>query len=105
MTAALAYPTAPHEQSPPLTRTPNVGNGQFATFWEASSVRPAVEHSTDVNLHVEAPLADDDVGPAGNPVAEFARLLFTQWMALFVTYEALAATIDRRDRYLPTLGL
>lgn len=32
-------------------------------------------------------------------------MLLTQWMAAFITYETLAATIDRRGRIFPTLGL
>lgn len=52
---------------------------------------------------------------AGGPVAApdaiaeftraFTRLLLTQWMAAFFTYEVLAAAVDRKGRYLPTLGL
>jgi hypothetical protein len=47
----------------------------------------------------------DDVVPALNPIAEFTKFVLTQWMGAFLTYEVLAATIDKKGRYLPTLGI
>jgi hypothetical protein len=48
---------------------------------------------------------DEAVPRRADPVVEFVRFLFTQWMAAFITYETLAATVDRKGRILPTLGL
>jgi hypothetical protein len=105
MTAALASPIAPPERSRRPTPTRIAGNGPSATSWEASSVPAFVEYTLDVAPPVAAPLVEDDLMPVLNPMAEFAKFILTQWMAAFVTYEALAATIDRRGRYLPTLGI
>ncbi len=105
MTAALASPTVPLALSPPRLRTVSAGNGPFATSWAASSAPPAVERTLrDVVLAVAEP-AVTQVVPATNQIAEFTKFVLTQWMAAFITYEALAATIDRKGRYLPTVGL
>lgn len=105
MTAALASPTARRVPFRPQTLTPTGGNGPSAASWEASSVPSVVEYTLDVTLPVAEPVVAVDAVPALNPIAEFAKLVLTQWVAAFVTYETLAATIDRKGRYLPTLGL
>ncbi len=105
MTAARASPTAPRERSRPPLPTRSVGNGRSATFWAASSAPSVVEYALDVTLPVAEPVVAGEVVPVPNPVAEFNKFLFTQWMAAFVTYEVLAATIDPKGRFLPTLGL
>ena len=105
MTAALASRTAPPAQSRPPMPTVSDGSGRSATSWEASSAPSAVEYTLDVALPVGESAVADGADPPGNAIAEFTKLLLTQWMAAFVTYEALAATIDRKGRYLPTLGL
>lgn len=40
-----------------------------------------------------------------DPAAEFVKFVMTRWMAAFVTYEVIVATLDPKGRFLPTLGL
>ena len=105
MTAARASPTAPRERSRPPLPTRSVGNGRSSTFWEASCAPWVTEHALAVRPPAPQPVVADDMALARGPLAEFTRFLLTQWMAAFVTYEVLVATIDRKGRYLPTLGL
>jgi hypothetical protein len=105
MTAALASRTALPERSRRPLPTGIVGSEPSATSWEASFVPALVEYTLDAAPSVAAPFVEDAVIPVGNPVAEFTKFLLTQWVAAFVTYEVLAATIDRKGRFLPTLGL
>ena len=106
MTAVLASPTARRAPFRPPARTPTDGNGPFATSWEASSAPSVVERTLlDVTLPVAEPVVAEEVAPSLNPIAELTKFVLTQWMAAFVTYEVMAATIDRKGRYLPTVGL
>jgi hypothetical protein len=43
-------------------------------------------------------------GAAPNALAEFAKFILTQWIAGLITYEALAAIVDRKGRLLPAVG-
>ena len=109
MTAVLASPTAPPERSRPPMRTPIDGSGPFATFWEVSSAPPVVERAAAEASPAREPAIAGGPVVAADAIAEFTRaftrLLLTQWMAAFFTYEVLAAAVDRKGRYLPTLGL
>ena len=102
MTAAFASPTVPRGPFRPPTHTPTAGNEPSATSW-AESYAPSLPEQPAI---VATPSAND--GPITrrrDPSAEFVKFLLTQWMTAFLTYEVLAATIDRRGRVLPTLGL
>jgi hypothetical protein len=83
---------------------PTAGSVQYATSWAASFGPPLFERPLDPSS-VDAPTADDPSRRRPDPVVEFVKLVLTQWMAAFITYEVLAARTDRRGRLLPTLGL
>jgi len=105
MTAALASPTARRVPFRPQTLTPTDGNGPSAASWAESFAPSVVEYTLDVTLPVAEPVVAVDVVPARNPIAEFTNFSSRSGWQPFVTYEVMAATIDRKSRFLPTVGL
>ncbi len=104
MTAVLASATARPAPLRRPTPMPIGADAPSAASWAASFVPPPSEIPADTR-----PVASPaDPGPPrlrADPGAEFVKLVLTQWMGALITYEALAATIDRRRLIIPPLGL
>lgn len=104
MTAALASRIAPPARSLPLMPTWSGGNGPSATS-SVESFAPPVAEPLPLRSPADAEALAYDADLPANALGALTRVVLTQWVAALVLYEVVVATLDRKGRVLPTLGI